>query len=457
MRKFFLPLVMLPFVGVAQVPFWTEDFGAGCNQGLLYSAYAGPNGSWTVTSTGTNASSANTWYVSAMENGNGVGQCGTGCGNDRTLHVGNVALGAFGIAADNGASYYEGIAGFCGIFPCGATDKRVESPVINCTGKTNIDLQFLYIEGGNSIDNATLWYFNGSTWSQLLDMAKTFSSTCTPQGEWTQINVTLPASADNNANVKIGFRWVNNEDGDATDPSFAVDDIALSVEETTDTEPPVITCPGDLAVNPSSQCDAIVPDFTGDAVVSDNADPAPVVTQEPAAGTVVSSNTTIVLTATDNSGNSASCSFSFLIVDTEVPFIICPPNIVAQAPFGATEMMVTVPSATGTDNCGPITFSNDYNFLENASGIYPIGTTTVNYIATDAAGNSNTCAFPVIVLEPECCVADYNCDGVVNVADLLFFMGEYGTMSAAADLTMDGFINIADLLVFMGEFGNECN
>jgi hypothetical protein len=48
------------------------------------------------------------------------------------------------------------------------------------------------------------------------------------QGLWTAFSMTLPASADNNPNVRIGFRWVNNADGTGTDPSFAVDDIALA-------------------------------------------------------------------------------------------------------------------------------------------------------------------------------------------------------------------------------------
>jgi gliding motility-associated-like protein len=40
--------------------------------------------------------------------------------------------------------------------------------------------------------------------------------------------VILPASANNNPNVKIGFLWVNNDDGTGAGPSFAVDDIKLS-------------------------------------------------------------------------------------------------------------------------------------------------------------------------------------------------------------------------------------
>ncbi|MFT5184013.1 MAG: hypothetical protein ACI84C_001141 [Flavobacteriales bacterium] len=44
---------------------------------------------------------------------------------------------------------------------------------------------------------------------------------------WTEYSIALPASANENANIKLGFRWVNNDDGVGTDPSFAVDDITV--------------------------------------------------------------------------------------------------------------------------------------------------------------------------------------------------------------------------------------
>ncbi|HRP52485.1 MAG TPA: hypothetical protein PLI97_03145, partial [Fluviicola sp.] len=55
--------------------FWTEDFGTGCNTGTLAQSYSGANGSWSITSTGTNGAYANLWYVSAAENGEPVGNC----------------------------------------------------------------------------------------------------------------------------------------------------------------------------------------------------------------------------------------------------------------------------------------------------------------------------------------------------------------------------------------------
>lgn len=214
-------------------PFWTEDFGVGCSQGTLASAYTGTNGAWTVPNTGTNHTYANDFFVSATEAGTGVGNCGDGCLDtptliNRTLHVGNVAVAGF-IDADNGASYNTG--GTCSppFNICVLTDKRIGSPVIDCSGRSDITLSFNYMEAGDgTTDNAELWYYDGNTWAMLEDLAKTTVVCPSGQGLWTAHSVLLPSSANNNPNVKIGFRWINNDDATGTDPSFAVDDIVLN-------------------------------------------------------------------------------------------------------------------------------------------------------------------------------------------------------------------------------------
>lgn len=225
-RRKLLVLLLSTFFSIsltnAQTIIWSEGFQNGCASNCLASGYTGPEGTWTVTSTGTNGAESNIWYVSGAECGNDATECGTGCGaTDPSLHIGSNAS----IFGDIGAAYLNGGAGF--FDP--VTDTRAESPTIDLTGQTTITLSFNYIENGDGVnDNATLWYFNGAVWSQIDALAKT-PLTCNPQGTWTAYSVILPASANNNANVKIGFRWVNNDDGVGTDPSFAVDDIQLTV------------------------------------------------------------------------------------------------------------------------------------------------------------------------------------------------------------------------------------
>lgn len=201
--------------------FWTEDFGAGCNGGQLAAGtVATPtNGAWAVTALVTgpgNGASANEWFISATENGNPIGSCGTGCGTNRTLHIGSNLVP---FLVDPGAAYLAG--------PGANTNKRAESPVINCTGFSTITLSMKYLTRGvAAVDFAEALYFDGAVWNNLGTMAIT-SASCLPQGAWSPFSIALPASANNNPNVRIGFRWQNN-DPTGADPSIAVDDITLS-------------------------------------------------------------------------------------------------------------------------------------------------------------------------------------------------------------------------------------
>ncbi|MFN0030829.1 MAG: MopE-related protein [Flavobacteriales bacterium] len=225
----------------AQV-FWTETFGTGCN----HSNFVTTNGTWVSVNTGTNNSFANRWYMSAAESGNDAGTCGTACtaANDKSMHV----SASF---SDLGAAYLAG--GLACI-----TNKRIESPTINCTGRTNITVSFNYIENGQgTLDNASIVYYNGTAWALLEDLPKTLFGTCAPQGLWTNRQLTLPASANNNALVKIGFLWTNNNDNIGTDPSFAVDDITLST--------PVVAnsiATGTISGTPLCTCGAVTVPFT---------------------------------------------------------------------------------------------------------------------------------------------------------------------------------------------------
>lgn len=206
--------------------FWVEDFTNGCTANCNANTFIGVNGAWTVTNTGTNDADNNQFYVSCAENGQNAGVCGAGCGTDASLHLGANAS----VTGDLGAAY---LAGGLGVWFV-ETNLRAESPVIDCTGRTDIDVCFNYIEWGDgAIDDASLWYFDGATWSLLDPLSKTNCCGGVPctgflQGLWTSFTIQLPASANNNPNVRLGFNWTNNDDNIGTDPSFAVDDIILS-------------------------------------------------------------------------------------------------------------------------------------------------------------------------------------------------------------------------------------
>lgn len=235
----------------SQTVFWTETFGTGCNQGQLANGtVATPtNGAWVVSGTGTNDPYANEWFISATEAGMPLNNCGDGCLNNasltnRTLHLGNIAVTMLGIPADQGAAYAEGA---CGFGFCTNTNKRAESPTINCTGYSNITLSFDYIqEGTPGSDYTELMYFDGASWNSLGNIPATNNTSCGGQGYWSNFTIILPAAVNNNPNVKIGFRWQNVDDGIATDPSFAVDNIQLSA--------PISALNVTLTVAPTTVC-----------------------------------------------------------------------------------------------------------------------------------------------------------------------------------------------------------
>lgn len=252
MKKFLLTIstLVIGMAGMAQTTFWTENFGTSPVCGtVLATAYTSTNGAWTVANTGTNDAVANDWYVSAKEAGMGPGNCGADCTTNpiltnRTLHV-SLNSGFFG---DMGASYAAGPG-------LSNTNKRAQSPTINCAGKSTITLQFNYILWGIvNQDYAEIMYSpdNGSTWSSLGTPAQTPTNTCAGQGLWTTHSVSLPPSANNNSTVKIGFRWQNISSTGA-DPSFAVDDIALSAAASSSiTLTPTFTLPATICAGNST-------------------------------------------------------------------------------------------------------------------------------------------------------------------------------------------------------------
>jgi hypothetical protein len=439
------------------VEFWSENFGSGCNTGTLATDYFSfTNGPWTITELGINQDEGNTWFVSASENGNAAGQCGSGCGSDPSLHIGSNSV-SFGI--DLGASYYEILPEFCGFLDCTGSDRRIESGVVDCSIFINNTISFNYLEGGNDFDNATLWYFDGTEWSLLQDLAKT--EICADgQGQWTSMTIAFPQSANNNPNVRFGFRWENNGDGNATDPSFAVDDIGISGEYGEDAMPPSITCPGDVTVYSEDFC-YFLSDFESLTLVNDNLDFFPSIVQSPAVETFLAPGEhSVVITATDYSGNSNSCAFNLTLIDDDIPVIECPPAIAIQAPFGSTSAEVTIPDPAATDNCTIPTITNSYNNTGPVTGLFPIGTTQVQYIATDGGGNLAECFVSVVVevLPQDCCLGDLNCDGTISVADMLILISQFGCLGSQcyADLDNDDVVGVTDLQLFNTLYGTDC-
>ncbi|MCG9972001.1 HYR domain-containing protein, partial [Christiangramia crocea] len=108
--------------------------------------------------------------------------------------------------------------------------------------------------------------------------------------------------------------------------------------------------------------------------------------------------TTVTYTATDNSGNTTSSSFTVTVIDNEAPVITCPQDINVTVEIGVTSSIINYDAVTASDNCEVS--------VEMTAGLasgseFPLGPTVVTYTATDASGNSVECSFTVTVNEEE--------------------------------------------------------
>lgn len=97
-------------------------------------------------------------------------------------------------------------------------------------------------------------------------------------------------------------------------------------------------------------------------------------------------------------GDSAFCSFNVIVEDTEAPSIVVPTDVESCDP------MVAGISASSSDNCPgdfityTLTGATTGSGLGDVSGsLFNVGTTTVWYVANDAAGNKDSSSFQVVV------------------------------------------------------------
>jgi len=153
--------------------------------------------------------------------------------------------------------------------------------------------------------------------------------------------------------------------------------------------------------------------------------PMPAITQTtglPSGSSFPLGTTTNTFVATDGSGNTATCSFTVTVLD--VPVITCPANL-TNVPTDNNQCYasgVVLGSPTVIDNCG----STITSVTNNALSQYPVGTTTVIWIATNSLGNTASCAQTVTVIDNQPpvisnCPSDItaytgvnNCDAIIT-------------------------------------------
>jgi gliding motility-associated-like protein len=110
----------------------------------------------------------------------------------------------------------------------------------------------------------------------------------------------------------------------------------------------------------------------------------------------------VMLTLTAFTGGdceNVSDTMSVTMLDNQPPTIECPQNVLQKTDSNSCVATVEIPVPDVADNCGIESLFNDYTGTENASGIYPLGTTLVYWTVTDISGNIFGCQMTVTVYD----------------------------------------------------------
>lgn len=153
-----------------------------------------------------------------------------------------------------------------------------------------------------------------------------------------------------------------------------------------DTTAPVLTVP----VNLTLEASGTLTNFSPDALTAtDIVDGVLTATPSPAGPFEVGTHI-VTWTVTDSAGNSVELEQTVIVEDTVAPVLVAPANMTVEAT--ALETSVVLPSVTALDAVsGTVTATADN------IGPFTLGTHTINWTATDAAGNAATVAQQIII------------------------------------------------------------
>jgi len=102
----------------------------------------------------------------------------------------------------------------------------------------------------------------------------------------------------------------------------------------------------------------------------------------------------VTFTFNDGNGNTSTATQTVVVDDVTAPVVTVPANIAVKNDAGACSAVVTY-NVTASDNCSTVSPILTEGLASGAK--FPVGTTTVTYTATDAAGNKTEESFTVKV------------------------------------------------------------
>jgi len=205
-----------------------------------------------------------------------------------------------------------------------------------------------------------------------------------------------------------------------------------------DTTPPVLTVPANVSVTTAS-CSALLDDELGVAEATDegacNSSVTIVRSGVPAGNIFPTGTTTITYIAQDAAGNTTTGTQLVTVTESPAvpPTITAPNDVNVNTGPGATSCGTLVTdaqlgSAVASDNCAGVTVMRTG---VPAGNIFPVGSTTVTYTATDRSGNTATDTQIVTVTD--------NTPPVVTApADVTLFTGPGASSCGVTVSNLDG-------------------
>ena len=320
-----------------------------------------------------------TVLINGVELQNTVSGGSSTMGNDNRMTIG---------CRTDGAQFFKGKIDEVRIWNQERSNAAIVASMHTCVSEADANLVAYYHldedSGDSSVYDATGNGYDGTLVNSNTATAWTYGTiSC-------DVSVTNDFTNTNNASgvYPIGGTTVTWTASNTTGNTVTCTQIVTVV----DNENPVITCPSTITINTDlGQCTSST--SIGVATATDNCGVPTVSNDAPTAFPI--GDTTVTWTATDNAGNTATCTQIVTVVDNENPVITCPSAITINTDLGQCTSSTSIGVATATDNCGVLTVSND------APTSFPIGDSTITWTATDSAGNTATCTQIVTVVDNE--------------------------------------------------------